>query len=223
LQHNIFVTKKRQNKENLKMKLNVTRIDENRRIVVGTVTKVDLRDNVANVTIEGNVWNAEEKKEEKSSLTIAFFNNDTVKMRDRIEKAKVEAGKVISATIYEKDGKVYGNNFKYSGVYDYLDDRNNHIYVIHGVVCNPTTMTTESGKKLTRVSMPMERKSKDEETEWATITFWNTDKANTADSAEKIFTNTANPDEHKKAIVVCGQESDYEGRRQFVGYRFEVI
>lgn len=205
------------------MKLNVTRIDENRRIVVGTVTKVDLRDNVANVTIEGNVWNAEEKKEEKASLTIAFFNNDTVKMRDRIEKAKVEAGKVISATIYEKDGKVYGNNFKYSGVYDYLDDRNNHIYVIHGVVCNPTTMTTESGKKLTRVSMPMERKSKDEETEWATITFWNTDKANTADSAEKIFTNTTNPDEHKKAIVVCGQESDYEGRRQFVGYRFEVI
>ena len=129
------------------MKLNVTRIDENRRIVVGTVTKVDLRDNVANVTIEGNVWNAEEKKEEKASLTIAFFNNDTVKMRDRIEKAKVKAGKVISATIYEKDGKVYGNNFKYSGVYDYLDDRNNHIYVIHGVVCNPTTMTTESGKK----------------------------------------------------------------------------
>ena len=41
------------------MKLNVTRIDENRRIVVGEVTKVDLRDNVANVTIEGNVWNAE--------------------------------------------------------------------------------------------------------------------------------------------------------------------
>ena len=202
------------------MKLYIAQIDENKKLVVGKVTKVDLSEKVANVTIEGSVWNSETKTEDLESLTIAFYNNDKVKMRDFVEKAKVEEGKVISAMIYEKDGKITGNSFKYNGVWEYTTPTGKQNYVFHGVVVNPTVGTTPTGKDYTKFSMAM-NPVKDEETQWANITCWNNENNTLADRARKIFADHA--DQKKKAIVVCGNETEYNGRKQYVDYRFDLL
>lgn len=202
------------------MKLYIAKIDENKKLVVGKVTKVDLSEKVANVTIEGSVWNSETQTEDLESLTISFYNNDKVNMRDFVEKAKVEEGKVISAMIYEKDGKITGNSFKYNGVWEYTTPTGKQNYVFHGVVVNPTVGTTPTGKDYTKFSMAM-NPVKDEETQWANITCWNNENNTLADRARKIFADHA--DQKKKAIVVCGNETEYNGRKQYVGYRFDLL
>ena len=202
------------------MKLYIAQVDENKKLVVGKVTDVDFSEKVANVTIEGSVWNKETQTEDLESLTIAFYNNDKVKMRDFVEKAKVEEGKVISAMIYEKDGKITGNSFKYNGVWEYTTPTGKQNYVFHGVVVNPTVGTTPTGKDYTKFSMAM-NPVKDEETQWANITCWNNENNTLADRARKIFADHA--DQKKKAIVVCGNETEYNGRNQYVGYRFDLL
>lgn len=202
------------------MKLYIAKIDENKKLVVGKVTKVDFSEKVANVTIEGSVWNSETQTEDLESLTIPFYNNDKVNMRDFVEKAKVEEGKVISAMIYEKDGKITGNSFKYNGVWEYTTPTGKQNYVFHGVVVNPTVGTTPTGKDYTKFSMAM-NPVKDEETQWANITCWNNENNTLADRARKIFADHA--DQKKKAIVVCGNETEYNGRKQYVGYRFDLL
>lgn len=202
------------------MKLYIAQVDENKKLVVGKVTDVDFSEKVANVTIEGSVWNKETQTEDLESLTIAFYNNDKVKMRDFVEKAKVEEGKVISAMIYEKDGKITGNSFKYNGVWEYTTPTGKQNYVFHGVVVNPTVETTPTGKDYTKFSMAM-NPVKDEETQWANITCWNNENNTLADRAKKIFADHA--DQKKKAIVVCGNETEYNGRKQYVGYRFDLL
>jgi single-strand binding family protein len=202
------------------MKLYIAPVDENKKLVVGKVTDVDFSEKVANVTIEGSVWNKETQTEDLESLTIAFYNNDKVKMRDFVEKAKVEEGKVISAMIYEKDGKITGNSFKYNGVWEYTTPTGKQNYVFHGVVVNPTVGTTPTGKDYTKFSMAM-NPVKDEETQWANITCWNNENNTLADRARKIFADHA--DQKKKAIVVCGNETEYNGRKQYVGYRFDLL
>lgn len=202
------------------MKLYIAKIDENKKLVVGKVTEVDLSEKVANVTIEGSVWNSETQTEDLESLTISFYNNDKVNMRDFVEKAKVEEGKVISAMIYEKDGKITGNSFKYNGVWKYTTPTGKQNYVFHGVVVNPTVGTTPTEKDYTKFSMAM-NPVKDEETQWASITCWNNENNTLADRARKIFADHA--DQMKKAIVVCGNETEYNGRKQYVGYRFDLL
>ena len=202
------------------MKLYIAQVDENKKLVVGKVTDVDFSENVANVTIEGSVWNKETQTEDLESLTIAFYNNDKVKMRDFVEKANVEEGKVISAMIYEKDGKITGNSFKYNGVWEYTTPTGKQNYVFHGVVVNPTVGTTPTGKDYTKFSMAM-NPVKDEETQWANITCWNNENNTLADRARKIFADHAG--QMKKAIVVCGNETEYNGRKQYVGYRFDLL
>lgn len=202
------------------MKLYIAKIDENKKLVVGKVTKVDLSEKVANVTIEGSVWNPETQTEDLESLTISFYNNDKVNMRDFVEKAKVEEGKVISAMIYEKDGKITGNSFKYNGVWEYTTPTGKQNYVFHGVVVNPTVGTTPTGKDYTKFSMAM-NPVKDEEKQWANITCWNNENNTLADRARKIFADHA--DQKKKAIVVCGNKTEYNGRKQYVGYRFDLL
>ena len=202
------------------MKLYIAQVDENKKLVVGKVTDVDFSEKVVNVTIEGSVWNKETQTEDLESLTIAFYNNDKVKMRDFVEKAKVEEGKVISAMIYEKDGKITGNSFKYNGVWEYTTPTGKQNYVFHGVVVNPTVGTTPTGKDYTKFSMAM-NPVKDEETQWANITCWNNENNTLADRAKKIFADHA--DQKKKAIVVCGNETEYNGRKQYVGYRFDLL
>lgn len=202
------------------MKLYIAQVDENKKLVVGKVTDVDFSEKVANVTIEGSVWNKETQTEDLESLTIAFYNNDKVKMRDFVEKAKVEEGKVISAMIYEKDGKITGNSFKYNGVWEYTTPTGKQNYVFHGVVVNPTVGTTPTGKDYTKFSMAM-NPVKDEETQWANITCWNNENNTLADRAKKIFADHA--DQKKKAIVVCGNKTEYNGRKQYVGYRFDLL
>jgi hypothetical protein len=96
------------------MRQNVTRVDDNRRIVVGKVKAVQKNGNVINVTITSGVWNKDTMTEDQNDLTIAFWNNDKVKMADRVEKAGVAVDSIIAAQIYEKDGKIYGDQFGYS-------------------------------------------------------------------------------------------------------------
>jgi len=146
--------------------------------------------------------------------------NDGFYGRDFVEKAKVEEGKVISAMIYEKDGKITGNSFKYNGVWEYTTPTGKQNYVFHGVVVNPTVGTTPTGKDYTKFSMAM-NPVKDEETQWANITCWNNENNTLADRARKIFADHA--DQKKKAIVVCGNETEYNGRKQYVGYRFDLL
>lgn len=202
------------------MKLYIARVDKNKKLVVGKVTEVDFSEKVANVTIEGSVWNKETQTEDLESLTISFHNNDKVKMRDFVEKAKVEEGKVISAMIYEKDGKITGNSFKYNGVWEYTTPTGKQNYAFHGVVVNPTVGTTPTGKGYVKFSMAM-NPVKDEETQWASITCWNNENNTLADRARKIFADHA--DQKKKAIVVCGNETEYNGRKKYVGYRFDLL
>lgn len=206
------------------MKLNVTKIDENRRVVVGTVKEVkpgtgSMEGKLVTVTLEGTVWNRETESDENQELKIAFWNNDVTDMADRVEKAKVSEGAVIAVEVFDKDGNLSGNRFMYAGRWTYAtgDDREKN--VIMGSVSGLKTGNSGSGK-WARVSVPVSH-SKDDEPEWVTVFFNDNEQSNIASRAEKIFEKKG--DKCPRAIIVAGNaKEDSTGRKTYSGWDFIV-
>lgn len=202
------------------MKLNVTKIDENRRLVVGTVKNISARDKVVNIKLEGEVYNKDKGETENETLEIAFWNG-TVPLADRLLNAGVSEGSVIAVEIYEKDGKITANNFKYKGHWHFPDtatSKSKDIFM--GVVGSVTEGTASSGSHYTRISMPEETR-KDEESSWISITFWDSETSNVAERAAKLL---AKRDDHfKRAIVRCKERGEYNGKKQYTGYEFDLL
>lgn len=203
------------------MKLFVTRINEKKVVVVGRVKEVKQGTNVVNIKLEGTEWDKEEKVEKTKVLDIAFWNNDVAPLADRVIAAKVSENSVIAVEVYENEsGKYSANRFMYRGhwMYAETEDRKEK-NVFMGVVASLKSFETATGKKLTKVSIPVSLD--EEETEWNHITFWNNDSSPLADRAAKVL---AGREEKKaKAIIVCGPGTDYEGNMQYTGYSFERI
>ena len=208
------------------MRLNITKINETRSIKLGTVKEVregtgSAAGNVVNVKLEGSVWNIAEEKEETQVLDIAFWNTDAVKMADRVKAAKVHEGSVITVDVTEKDGKYYGNGFRYKGHWQIpATDTSAERNVFMGVVASMRTGTASNGNKYTRISMPVDQKA-GEEPIWVSITFWDDANSNMATRAAKCL--GGRDGKKAKAVIVCGQTKDYEGRPSYSGYSFELI
>lgn len=211
----------------MSLRLNIARIDEHRSIVLGVVKEVKpgtgaAAGRVMNVKLEGAVYNRENEREEAKVLDIAFWNTDTSKMADRIEKAKVREGSILTVDVYEKAGKYTGNNFKYKGHWQIpekgeVKERN----VFMGVVASMQTgEAPSSGNKYTRISIPVD-KIGEENPEWVSITFWNSPTSNIADRAAKCL--GGRDGKKARAVVICGPTKEYEGRTQYTGYDFALI
>jgi len=211
------------------MRLNIAKVDDNRRIVLGTVksVKVGKDGEVVNVQLEGTVWDKDDQVEKTETIDIAFWNNDEIKNADRVVAAKVSEGSVISVLIHEKDGKVSGNNFKYKGHWviparGEQKERN----IFHGVVAS---MTPDKEGRYVRVSMPVDGKN-DEEPTWHSMTFWNNEKSNVADRAKKCLgkrtvKNSEGEDVEKsaRALIICGENRPYNGTAQYSAYDFVLL
>lgn len=210
----------------MSLRLNITKINENRSIMLGTVKEVRpgtgaATGKVTHVMLEGAVWNKAEEKEEMKTVDIAFWNTEHASMADRIEKAKVHEGSVITVDVYEKDGKYSGNNFKYKGHWQIPEtETSKEKNIFMGTVASMQSNETSTGKKYTRISMPVDRID-NEEPEWVSITFWNNDTSNIADRAEKIL--GGRDGKKAKAVVICGQSKEYEGRKQYSGFDFVLL
>lgn len=97
------------------MKQNVMKSGENKRIVIGKVSGVERSGNVATVKIVSGVWDKEARTENQNELAISFWNNERVKMADRVEAMKlVPETSIVAIEVYEKDGKLYGDKIGYS-------------------------------------------------------------------------------------------------------------
>ncbi|WP_097006349.1 hypothetical protein [Lacrimispora amygdalina] len=203
----------------MSLKLNIAKINEKRRIVLGEVISVKpaTGGNVVNIELKGVVWNPGEKKEEEEVLSIAFWNNETVKMADRIVAAKVKEGSIITVDVYDNEGKLIGNNFKYQGHWiipatDETKERN----IFMGVV----RLTEDPDGRFVRASMPIKTKN-DEEPTWVSITFWNNEGTNVADRAKKVLGERDG--KKAKAVIICGENKPYNGNPSYNGYDFVLL
>lgn len=198
------------------MRLDVCKINENRRLVVGKVVNVKPGEKCTIVELEGDVWNRETETNEKKTLSINFWNNEKVNMAEAVVKAKVAVGSVISVDIYEKDGKISGNSFMYSAHWvipatEEAKEKN----IIHGLVAN---MKVDEAGRYTRVSVPIH--GKDGETTWANITLFNGEDSNLGERAEKLLAERNGKKRH--AIFVCGENKPYHDNANYVAYNFTL-
>lgn len=233
----------------MSLRLNLANVNENRRIVLGTVKAVNpgtgsLEGRCVHVVIEGTVWNKETENEELQEMSIAFFNSDTAPMMDRVINAGVSEGNVLTVDVFEKNGRFYGNAFKYRGhwVIPGNGDRNER-NIFMGTVTNPTIGETKNGQKYLRISMPDDSR-KGEETKWVSITFMNNENSNIADRAIRVLTTdkgepveedengrksrkaemrTDTDGKKLKAVVICGPGNDFNGRDTYFGNEFITI
>lgn len=208
------------------MKMNVTKIDKNRRIVAGVVK--DVRQNttdtgytVTNVKLEGKVWNREAGEEETNLLDIAFWNNERVALADMVLAAKVAPGAVIAVEVYERDGKLTGNRFMYRGQWTIPEtDEHKEKNVFMGVVASVKSRETSSGSTFTSISIPVDQRD-GSETKWASITFWNNDISNIADRARKVLSEKNG--KKMRAIVVTGEARENGDFTNYNGYDFILL
>jgi len=203
----------------MSLKLNISKINENRRLVLGEVVSVkpSTSGNVVDVELKGYTWNAGEKKREDQVISISFWNNDTVKMADRIIAAKVKEKSVIMVDVYEKDGKLYGNEFKYKGHWvipgtDETKEKN----IFMGVV----RMTEDAEGRFVRLSMPIDNR-KGEEPTWVNIACWNNEGSPVADHAKALLGEKEG--KKAKAVVICGENRPYNGNPSYNAFGFEVL
>lgn len=203
----------------MNLKLNIARINEKKRLVLGEVVSVKAASSgdVVDVGLKGYVWNKEEKKEEEKVLSIAFWNNDIVKMVDRVTAAKVSEGSIIMVEVYENEEKLTGNNFKYKGHWsipatDEIKEKN----IFMGVV----RMTEDPEGRFVRLSMPVDNK-KGEEPTWVNITLWNNEGSALADRAKKVLGEREG--KKAKAVVICGENKPYNGNPSYSGFDFILL
>lgn len=208
------------------MKLNITRINNEREIVAGTVKSVKpgtgrASGKTVNVELEGTVYNKDTGDDEVHTINIAFSNTDRADMADRVVKAKVAPGSIICVEVYKKDEKYYGNKFMYRGHWVIpATDETREKNVFMGVVASMKTGTSSAGNNYTMVSVPVD-KYNETEPEWNSIAFWNSETSNVADRAAKILCEREG--EKARAIILCGEKKEYEGRPQYKGWEFHKI
>lgn len=214
------------------MRLNVRTLknDEEsvRELLLGKVTKVadgngDYADKVLNITIEGTVWNKDEKKEETKSVDISFWNSEYSQMRDRAKNAKIAVGSVILCDVTKKSDKYYANNFMYRGEYNIPETaENREVNIFMGPVCG-----FQDTENCVRFSIPVE--DRDKNTDWKHITVWpprEEGKTDLASRARKVLAPKG--DKKPQAVVICSEPKPYisnsgEERCSYTGYDFILI
>lgn len=217
------------------MKMNITKISEGRHILLGKVKNVypgtgEATGKVVNVVMEADVWDKEKREEVKKTAKVAFWNSDTAQLADWVTKAKVSEGAVIAVDAYQKEEEQYSaNRFMYRGHWKYpervvtnedgeektIGEKN----VLMGVIASLKEGETEGGQKFVRVSMPINIRDQ-EEPEWVSITFWESDLDNLMERAKKALSEREG--KKRKAIIVCGKENDFNGRKMYTGYDFQL-
>ena len=208
------------------MRLNITKINDEREIVAGVVKNVkpgtgSMEGKMVTVELEGTVYNKDTAEAEPHTISIAFYNTDRVDMADRVVKAKVAPGSVICVEVYKKDEKYYGNRFMYRGHWVIPEtETSGEKNVFMGVIASMWTGTSGSGNNYTKVSVPVD-KYDESEPEWNSITFWNNETSNVADRAAKLLGERDGT--KARAIILCGKRSEYEGRPQYKGWDFQKI
>lgn len=201
------------------MKMNITKIDDNRRVVLGKVTNVDSNDDYVKITLEGKVWNKEIEDEETKTLSIRFVSNDQTNWQDRFEKAKVEPGAILAVLVYEKDEKCYGNRFMYRGHWNFPEEdgrREKNIFM--GTVASAREINAEDGSlRGLSVSVPVKVPGQ-EDPDWKHLAFWNSDTSNVATRASRNL--TPKEDKKRRAVIVCGAARENNGYTNYSAFDF---
>ncbi|MDR0287807.1 MAG: hypothetical protein LBI03_08935 [Clostridiales bacterium] len=166
-----------------------------------------------------------------------FFKNDMStpenpkKLADRIENAKVEAGKWLSILVLMETGSptASGLDFKYQGLWTFSqgkDEQGNEkpkLNIIVGYSASPTRVSED----MFRVSMAekiYDKETKKEDTRWYSIGFFDDDKDLTAKKAEKLLSLQGEQKSIPCAIrcsSVREKEKDGKVFYNLTGYRIE--
>ena len=165
-----------------------------------------------------------------------FFKNDMSapenpkKLADRVEKAKVEAGKWLSVLVImeENSPTASGLDFKYQGIWTFNQGQDEHgndkpqVNIAVGYSTSPTRVSED----IFRVSMAertYDRETAQEGTKWYSIAFFNDDKDLNAKKAENLLSLQG----HKSVpcAIRCSsvRETEKGGKTYYnlTGYRIE--
>lgn len=74
-------------------------------VVIGRIAKIEKKDNRINISV---VENFDKKEEEPNWINLTAFNNDKIKMADRVEKA-CKSGTIVTFFVKKKVNGQYTN------------------------------------------------------------------------------------------------------------------
>ena len=190
------------------------------KVAVGTVTKINTitKDGVEKTVVTLEDWN-------KEQLSIWFNNKPgeaaNKQMSDRVVKAKVKENTFLACLVLKNEDQkdATGLGFQYKGIItvtDYTSDGNeSEINVIIGPGCRPR----EIKEGIYSISMPVGNKEGD--TDWYSVSFFDSDKNNLATNAKKLFNG-----ERRYCAVRCGKvkENEVNGNvyKNLTGYYLQV-
>ena len=134
----------------------------------------------------------------KGDKVDVYFKNDLSspenpkKLADRIEKAKVEAGKWLTMLVLMEDKSTYatGLDFKYQGIWTFDQDKDDNGKPKVNIAVGYATSPTRVNENLFRVSMAertYDKETKEEGTRWYSIAFFDDDRDLTAKKAENLL------------------------------------
>lgn len=200
---------------------------------------------VQNVSISGYVYNKDSQKEEHKIVSVGFFNSDKRddvlenrnQRADRIHHMNLKPGTFVILSVYEKNGKLYGNDIRRgSGVLRLkgADGTDYDTNVLLGSVVR-TRYNAERG--VTNADILADGRlydengpiSSDGKAQYGSITnevaFWNSEKnPNAAENAEKCLAPKESADgskQYARVVVVTGSVKEhrtYQRKDGSLGY-----
>ena len=204
---------------------------DNLRVLVGRVDQVKFAEK------DGERLAIVRLSDRKGDKVDIFFKNDMStpenprKMADRIEKAKVDAGKWLSILVLMEDGSptASGLDFKYQGLWSFDEGKDDQgadkprATVAVGYSTSPSRVSED----FFRVSMAekiYDKETKTEDTRWYSIGFFDDDKDLTAKKAEKLLSLQGDQKSIPCAIRCSAvREKEKDGKIFFnlTGYQIE--
>lgn len=222
-------------------------------VLAGTVVKViegtgSAAGQVVTLTLEGEKWDKNQKKNVRARSMVSFWNSKDEKkvsegkgqLADRIRKAKVHVGSFLTVlAVRRDDGKLNGLNFQYSGVlkiqggdkYTNEDGTEGVTKDVNIIIGTITKVVLDDERGMARVTIPTT--GRDNETIFHSISVWNTENSPSQATACLDYLAPYTKDDKKvyrQAIFVCGENThfgktadDPTAGNSYNCYRFEKI
>lgn len=205
------------------------KIKNEKTILVGQVSELETKSSDCVIMRVTHIeWDKDTKKNVKSTSDIQFWNSknpDYPQFADILNKFNIKEGVNVIVKYVEKDGKLYGNDFRFFsgriGIKGETDeDCVNVIMGRVGSVSELKTSNTRNGDKtVLDISVAESRRDKDknETTIWHSIRFWDGDKSDYATRASKVIKVG------DCIAVICGNCRENGNYLNYTGYQFDIL
>lgn len=184
----------------------------NTTVALVTVKSMTKTDKAVTLTVGESSWDKEAGANVERELKVAFFDSDKVPVASRLRKLDLQPGTPLVLTIFDIDGKCYGNNFLLNGKRKFTYEKKNggtaEINVFLGNCVNPKKYTKRGSSEPTIVSVSFPNHLANDETEWNNITFTDSEyHQNLYERASKCWFDDNDIPRNQFACVVTGSDN----------------